>query len=82
MSVVLSRCVICTLRYKDKLILAERIQIKHHIYYDHDFTDKLRTAKAICLIETYEKRSAEWLSFHLAELSIISPVHRVNVNHN
>ena len=75
MSVVLSRCIICTLHYNDKLIHAERTQIKHHIYHDHDYTDKLRAARAIGLIETDEKRSADWLSVHLAELSIISRPH-------
>jgi len=73
MSVVLSRCIICTLHCKDKLIHAERTQIKHHIYHDHDFTDKLRTARVIGLIESDKKRSAEWLSVYLTELSIISP---------
>ena len=72
MSVVLSRCVICTLHGNDKLIHAERKQIKYHIYHDHDFTEKLTTARVIGLIENYEKRSADWLSSHLAELSIIS----------
>ncbi len=67
-----TRCIICTLYYKDELIHADRIQIKQHIYYDHAYTDKLRAARAIGLIETDEKRSAEWLSSHLAELSIIS----------
>jgi len=72
---VLIRCIICTLYYKDELIHAERLQIKNHIYYDHDYTDKLKSARAIDLIGTNEKRSADWLSAHLAELSIISLPH-------
>ncbi len=70
-----TRCIICMLYYKDELIHADRIQIKQHIYYDHDNTDKLRAARAISLIETNEKRNAEWLSSSLADLSIISPPH-------
>ncbi len=76
MSIVVPvRCIICTLHCNDKLIYAERKQIKYHIYHDHDYEEKLRTARAIVLIETDEKRSAEWLSIHLAELSIISSPH-------
>ena len=69
------RCIICTLHCNDKLIHAERTQIKYHIYHDHDYTNTLRAAIVIGLTGTDEKRSAEWLSTHLAELSIISLPH-------
>ncbi|WP_148702684.1 hypothetical protein [Nitrosopumilus piranensis] len=63
------RCVICMLFYNDKTIHASRNQAASHIYYDHDYHDKLRTGRIVGIIKEHEKRSAWWLSENLAELS-------------
>ncbi|MBM3896805.1 MAG: hypothetical protein FJ360_03595 [Thaumarchaeota archaeon] len=57
--------------YKDQTILADRLQTKNHIYYHHDYNDKLRAARLAGLIEEDEKRSAAWLTDRLVELSIV-----------
>lgn len=57
--------------YNDKTIHVDRNQARHHIYYDHDYQDKLRSARIIDLIEENEIRSAWWLSDHLSELSFV-----------
>jgi hypothetical protein len=57
--------------YKDKIIHVDRNRACSHIYYDHDYTDKLRTGRLLDILNEDEKRSAWWLANHLAELSII-----------
>ncbi len=46
-------------------------QAKVHIYRDHDYVEKIRAARLVGIIGEDEKRSAEWLAAHLAELSFI-----------
>ncbi len=65
------RCVICTLHYRDSTIYVDRNQAEKHIYYDHDYTEKLNAARFVGLVTEDEKRSALWIANHLAELSII-----------
>lgn len=57
--------------YKDKTIHVGRKQASSHIYYDHDYKDKLRAGRITEIINDNESRSAWWLSDHLAELSFI-----------
>ncbi|MBN4046077.1 hypothetical protein JYT57_00165 [Nitrosarchaeum koreense] len=72
MSLVLPfRCVICMMFYTDKIISANKTQACNHIYYDHDYTDKLRVGRLVDIINEDEKRSAWWLSSHLSELSFL-----------
>lgn len=75
MSTVFSfRCVICTLFYNDKIILANKTQACYHVYHDHDYIDKLKAGRFVQIIKNDEKRSAKWLTNHLAELSIVKDI--------
>ena len=65
------RCIICMLFYNDKIISVDRTQTCSHIYYDHDYKDKLRAGRLVGIINENEKRSARWLANHLADLSIL-----------
>ena len=65
------RCVVCTLHYHDSTTNVDRNQAEKHLYYDHDYTEKLHTARFVGLVLEDEKRNARWLTSHLAELSIL-----------
>jgi hypothetical protein len=57
--------------YKDKIIVADTTQARSHIYYDHDYKDKLRVGRILNLVDNDEKRGGWWLANHLTELSIL-----------
>ena len=62
-----ARCIVCTLFYKDEIIHANKSQIKNHIYYDHDYLEKLKEAVKRGLIDSIEeRRSPKWLVDKLA----------------
>lgn len=72
MSLVLSfRCIICTLHYHDSIISVDRNQAEKHIYYDHDYTEKLQAARFVGLVPENEKRGASWMARQLTELSVL-----------
>jgi len=66
-----TRCVVCTLKCRDKTINSEKRLLQNHILYDHDYTDSLKTARFVGLIAEKEKRSPKWLAENLANLSIV-----------
>lgn len=65
------RCIVCMLFYKDRVVTADRGQACSHIYYDHDYTEKLRAGRMTCIVKEDERRGARWLANHLAELSFL-----------
>ena len=69
--VIRFRCVICTLHYHDSIISVDRNQAENHIYYDHDYTEKINAARFVGLVSEDNKRSAWWLTHHLTELSFL-----------
>jgi len=65
------RCVICMLFYNDRIISADRTQACSHIFYQHDYTDKIKAARLVGIVNDNEKRSAWWLANQLTELSFV-----------
>ncbi len=65
------RCIICMLFYDDRTISADRTQACSHIYFQHDYTDKIKAGRLVGIVNDNEKRSASWLTNQLTELSIL-----------
>ena len=65
------RCVICMLFYNDRIISADRTQACSHIYFQHDYTDKIKAGRLVGIVDDNEKRGALWLAYQLTELSIL-----------
>ena len=54
-------------KYHHRIIEGPFSLLKNHIFRDHDYLEKLKTAVKLGLIEgIQEKRSAKWLSDQLA----------------
>jgi hypothetical protein len=43
---------------QDKIVKADKTQGRSHIFYDHDYKDKLRAARLVGIVEEDEKRGA------------------------
>lgn len=60
-------CPIPNCESHNKIIDGPISLLSEHIYRAHDYTEKLKTAVNLGVIKgLYEKRSAKWLSDHLA----------------
>ena len=65
------KCPIGDCRFHNKVIIGSLSLLKDHIFRDHDYLEKLKTAVKLGVIEgLYEKRSPKWLSDHLAEKGV------------
>lgn len=74
MSITLSmRCLVCMLynSSKDQLKNSSIEQIENHIYYRHVYAEKLRAARAVCLISENEYPKPRKLAKDLAKLSVV-----------
>ena len=61
------RCPIADCKFHFKMIEGSLSLLSAHIYRAHDYLEKLKTAVKLGIIEgLYEKRSAKYLSDHLA----------------
>jgi len=66
------RCPIDDCRFHFKMITGSLSLLRDHIYRAHDYVEKLKTAKKLGIIEGLEeKRSANWLSDHLAKKGVL-----------
>lgn len=60
-------------KFHNKVVKGDIVFLESHIFREHDYVEKLKTAFKHKLIESIqEHRSAQWLSEKLAELGIIS----------
>lgn len=60
-------CPIPYCKFHHKIIQGSLSLLKNHIYRDHDYREKIKTAVNLGVIKGfYEKRSAKYLSDHLA----------------
>ena len=65
------KCPVEKCPYHDRLIKGPLSILKNHIFRDHDYLEKLKTAVKFGLIESpQEKRSAKWLSEQLSTKGI------------
>ena len=66
------KCLVEDCCFFDKLLYAEKGQIKSHLKRDHDYTELIQTAKKQGIIEsTNHRRSPDWLADNLFKLSVI-----------
>ena len=65
------KCPIGDCRFHNKVIDGPLSTLRDHIYRDHDYLEKLKTAVKLGVIKgLYEKRSPKWLSKRLAEKGV------------
>ena len=65
-------CPIPYCKFRNKIIDGPISLLSEHIYRAHDDTEKQKSAVKLGVIKgLYEKRSAKWLSDHLAEKGIL-----------
>jgi len=65
------RCPIGDCKFHEKIIEGSLSLLRDHIFRDHDYLEKLKTAVKLGIIEGLgEKRSPKWLSNHLAEKGV------------
>ena len=65
-------CPIPYCKSHNKVIDGSLSLLSNHIFRDHDYREKLETAKKLGIIEgLYERRSPKWLSDHLAEKGVL-----------
>ena len=65
-------CPIPDCKSRNKIIEGEISLLIEHIFRDHDYIEKLKTAVSLGLIENLqERRSPKWLSDHLAEKGVL-----------
>ena len=65
------QCPIEDCKFHYKIIKGPLSILKNHIFRDHDYLEKLKTAVKFDLIENIqEKRSAKWLSDNLASKAL------------
>lgn len=64
-------CPIGDCEFQNKVIEGELSLLRDHIFRDHDYLEKQKTAVKLGIIQGLEeKRSAKWLSDHLAEKGV------------
>jgi len=62
------KCPIGDCKFHSIMIEGSLSLLRDHIFRDHDYLEKLKTAVKLGVIEgLQEKRSPKWLSDHLAE---------------
>ena len=65
------KCPIGDCKFHYKMIEGSLSLLRDHIFRDHDYLEKLKTAVKLGVIEGLEeKRSPKWLSDHLAEKGV------------
>ena len=60
-------CPVQPCKFHDRIIKGPLSLLKNHIFRDHDYIEKLKTAVSFGLIQSIqEKRSPQWLADQLA----------------
>lgn len=68
----LFKCPIVDCKFHNKVIEGSLSLLKNHIFRDHDYFEKLKTAVKLEMIKgIQERRSSKWLSDHLAVKGIL-----------
>ena len=66
------KCPIPDCKSHEKMIIGSLSLLRGHIFRDHDYLEKLKTAVNLGIIEgLQERRSPKWLSDHLAEKGVL-----------
>ena len=66
------KCLVDGCCFFEKLLYAEKGQIKSHLKRDHDYTELLQTAKKLKIIKSVNnRRSPEWFAENLFKLSVL-----------
>jgi len=66
------KCFVDGCDFNEKLVYAEKNQIKIHLKHDHDYKELLETAASFEIIKNCnERRSPDWLAESLFEISIL-----------
>jgi len=69
------KCLVDDCDFNEKLIYAEKNQIKIHLKRDHDYKELLETAESLEIIEnSNERRSPDWLAENLFEFSVLREI--------
>jgi len=70
--VSLRKCPIEICKFHNTPVPADKSQIKKHIRYDHDYTEKLEAAVKLGIIKDItERRSPDYLTQELSEYTIL-----------